>query len=35
MVWRPKGLLAHRDPTILLHPKRSARQQQADSEAGE
>ncbi|UEM23612.1 high-affinity branched-chain amino acid ABC transporter permease LivM [Skermanella mucosa] len=34
MVWRPRGLLAHRDPTILLHPKRSARQQQADSEAG-
>jgi branched-chain amino acid transport system permease protein len=35
MVWRPRGLLAHRDPTILLHPRRSARQQQADSEAGE
>ncbi|EWY41975.1 ABC transporter permease [Skermanella stibiiresistens SB22] len=34
MVWRPRGLLAHRDPTILLHPRRSARQQQADSEAG-
>ena len=34
MVWRPRGLLAHREPTIRLHPKRSARQQQADSEAG-
>jgi len=21
MIWRPGGLLAHRDPTILLHPK--------------
>jgi branched-chain amino acid transport system permease protein len=19
MLWRPRGLLAHRDPTILLH----------------
>jgi branched-chain amino acid transport system permease protein len=22
MVWRPRGLLAHRDPTIRLHPGR-------------
>jgi branched-chain amino acid transport system permease protein len=21
MVWRPRGLLAHRDPTIRLHPE--------------
>ena len=33
MIWRPRGLLAHRDPTILLHRRRSARQQQADKEA--
>ncbi len=33
MLWRPRGLLAHRDPTILLHQRKSARQQQADSEA--
>lgn len=32
MVWRPRGLLSHRDPTILLHPRRSARQKQADAE---
>jgi branched-chain amino acid transport system permease protein len=24
MVWRPRGLLAHRDPTIRLHPERGA-----------
>lgn len=24
MVWRPRGLLAHRDPTILLHGKKRA-----------
>jgi branched-chain amino acid transport system permease protein len=24
MVWRPRGLLAHRDPTILLHGKKGA-----------
>ncbi|HET6469957.1 MAG TPA: high-affinity branched-chain amino acid ABC transporter permease LivM [Geminicoccaceae bacterium] len=23
MVWRPRGLLAHREPTIRLHPRRS------------
>jgi branched-chain amino acid transport system permease protein len=33
MVWRPRGLLSHRDPSILLHPRKSARQKQADSEA--
>ena len=22
MVWRPRGLLAHRDPTVRLHPKK-------------
>ena len=33
MLWRPRGLLAHRDPTILLHARKSACQQQADSEA--
>ncbi len=33
MLWRPRGLLAHRDPTILLHARKSARQQQAESEA--
>jgi branched-chain amino acid transport system permease protein len=33
MVWRPSGLLAHRDPTVLLHGKKSARQKQADAEA--
>ncbi len=33
MLWRPRGLLAHRDPTILLHLRKSARQQQAESEA--
>ena len=32
MLWRPRGLLAHRDPTILLHPRKSARQWQAESE---
>jgi branched-chain amino acid transport system permease protein len=32
MVWRPRGLLSHRDPTILLHPRKSARQKQADAE---
>jgi branched-chain amino acid transport system permease protein len=32
MVWRPRGLLSHRDPTILLHARRSARMQQADAE---
>jgi branched-chain amino acid transport system permease protein len=32
MLWRPRGLLAHRDPTILMHPRRSAMQQQADAE---
>jgi hypothetical protein len=21
MVWRPRGLLSHRDPTIRLHPE--------------
>ncbi|MEX2199995.1 MAG: branched-chain amino acid ABC transporter permease, partial [Dongiaceae bacterium] len=21
MIWRPRGLLAHRDPTVLLHGK--------------
>ena len=25
MVWRPRGLLAHREPTIRLHPERRAR----------
>ncbi|WP_448205870.1 high-affinity branched-chain amino acid ABC transporter permease LivM [Azospirillum sp. sgz302134] len=24
MLWRPRGLLAHRDPTILLHGKKTA-----------
>jgi len=24
MVWRPRGLLAHRDPTILLNRKKGA-----------
>ncbi|MEI6984640.1 MAG: high-affinity branched-chain amino acid ABC transporter permease LivM [Rhodospirillaceae bacterium] len=33
MLWRPRGLLAHREPTILMHPRRSACQQQADTEA--
>lgn len=33
MIWRPRGLLAHRDPTIYLHTRRSARQRQADAEA--
>lgn len=33
MVWRPRGLLAHRDPTILLHGKKSARQKQAEAES--
>jgi branched-chain amino acid transport system permease protein len=23
MVWRPRGLLAHREPTLLLHPRRA------------
>jgi branched-chain amino acid transport system permease protein len=32
MVWRPRGLLAHRDPTILLHKRQSARQKQAAAE---
>ena len=22
MVWRPRGLLAHREPSIRLHPRR-------------
>ncbi|MEI6559861.1 MAG: high-affinity branched-chain amino acid ABC transporter permease LivM [Rhodospirillaceae bacterium] len=35
MLWRPRGLLAHRDPTILLHVRKSARQQQAEAEARE
>ncbi|MEI8395919.1 MAG: high-affinity branched-chain amino acid ABC transporter permease LivM, partial [Rhodospirillaceae bacterium] len=33
MLWRPRGLLAHRDPTILLHKRKSACQQQAETEA--
>ncbi|CAK0774539.1 branched-chain amino acid transport system permease protein [uncultured Gammaproteobacteria bacterium] len=32
MLWRPRGLLAHREPTILLHPRKSARQWQAEAE---
>ncbi|MBI1207829.1 MAG: high-affinity branched-chain amino acid ABC transporter permease LivM [Azospirillum sp.] len=32
MLWRPRGLLAHRDPTILLHKRKSAMQQQQESE---
>lgn len=32
MVWRPRGLLAHRDPSILMHARTSARQRQADAE---
>ncbi len=34
MLWRPRGLLAHREPTILLHPRKSACRQQAETEAG-
>src|SRR5690606_20303522 len=26
MVWRPRGLLAHRDPTLRLNPQRAASQ---------
>jgi len=33
MLWRPRGLLSRREPTILLHKRRSAQQQQADAEA--
>ncbi|MDR3514361.1 MAG: high-affinity branched-chain amino acid ABC transporter permease LivM [Azospirillaceae bacterium] len=32
MVWRPRGLLAHRDPTLLLHPRLTARQRQREAE---
>ena len=33
MLWRPRGLLAHREPTVLLHLRKSARRQQAEAEA--
>ena len=25
MIWRPRGFLAHRDPTVLLHGKKALR----------
>ncbi len=31
MLWRPRGLLSHREPTILLHPRKSATQQHAEA----
>jgi branched-chain amino acid transport system permease protein len=27
MIWRPSGLLAHREPTIRLFPKEAAKAQ--------
>jgi branched-chain amino acid transport system permease protein len=33
MVWRPRGLLAHRDPTILLHGRKHARKRPEQAEA--
>ncbi|WP_207478428.1 high-affinity branched-chain amino acid ABC transporter permease LivM [Arenibaculum pallidiluteum] len=33
MVWRPSGLLAHREPTVLLHGGRDARRKRAAAEA--
>ncbi len=33
MVWRPRGLLAHRDPTILLHSRKHARKTPEQAEA--
>ena len=34
MLWRPRGLLAHREPTILLHPRKSASRRQAEAAEG-
>ncbi len=31
MLWRPRGLLAHREPTLLLHPRQSAFRRQAEA----
>jgi branched-chain amino acid transport system permease protein len=34
MLWRPRGLLAHREPTILLHRGRpKARTQKSEATA--
>ncbi len=33
MLWRPRGLLAHRDPTIFLHKRKSAHQQLVEAQA--
>ncbi len=35
MLWRPRGLLAHREPTILLHKRRRRRKSEASAEAAE
>ncbi len=34
MLWRPRGLLAHREPTIRLHSLRRGRRDPATAEAG-
>ncbi len=35
MLWRPRGLLAHREPTIRLHARRKRGQAEAAARAGE
>jgi branched-chain amino acid transport system permease protein len=34
MIWRPGGLLAHRDPTVYLHKSKSSSSPQAAASAG-
>jgi branched-chain amino acid transport system permease protein len=35
MIWRPRGLLAHREPTLRLHPSRGGRRPMDDRDAAE